>query len=136
MGANNGEYQLTEGETAFIRKAYDECSAFLSICGGIFSMYKAGLLEGKKVSCPRPILEVARKHMLGTNWIDKRWSRDGKIWSSGTLLNGTDLIRGFAEETWGGRSGMIEAMLDAGAYPTRDIDYKDFHGHNFVVPAN
>ncbi len=32
------------------------------------------------------------------NWVTKRWARDGKIWTSGALLNGTDMTRAFAEE--------------------------------------
>ncbi|KAF7550487.1 hypothetical protein G7Z17_g5658 [Cylindrodendrum hubeiense] len=133
MGAHDDKYRLTEGEKGFIRESYDTCTAFLTICGGIMAMLEAGLLEGKTVTGPRMIVEALKKQVPNVNWVDKRWVHDGKVWSSSSLLNGTDLIRGFATETWGGGSGMIEASLDAGHYPARDVDFKDFHGHHFEV---
>lgn len=96
-------------------------------------MLEAGLLEGKTVCAPRIVFEVMKKNVPNVNWVDKRWAHDGKVWSSSTLLNGTDLMRAFATETWGGRNGMVEAALDAGHYPVRDVDFKDFHGHEFQV---
>ncbi|EOD52903.1 putative dj-1 family protein [Neofusicoccum parvum UCRNP2] len=133
MGAHDFKYQTSEAEKLFIRKSFEQCAAFLTICGGIFPMLDAGLLQGKTVSAPRMVLEMMRENVPIVNWVDKRWVRDGKIWSSSTLLNGTDLIRGFAEEVWGGRSGMIEALLDMGHFPVRDVDFKDFKGHHFPV---
>lgn len=96
-------------------------------------MLEAGLLEGKTVCAPRIVFEVMKKNVPNVNWVDKRWAHDGKVWSSSTLLNGTDLMRAFATETWGGRNAMVEAALDAGHYPVRDVDFKDFHGHEFQV---
>ncbi|OJD28988.1 dj-1 family protein [Diplodia corticola] len=135
MGAHDVQYKMSDAEKAFIRKAYDQCSAFLAICAGTFSLLESGLLEGKTVCPPRMFLGVMRKQAPHVNWVDKRWVRDGKVWSSSTLLNGTDLIRGFAEETWGGRSGMVESLLDASHFPARDVDFKDFHGRHFEVDS-
>ncbi|OLN96642.1 Isonitrile hydratase 1 [Colletotrichum chlorophyti] len=133
MGAHNAGYKTSEAEIAFIRKTYDECSAFLTICGGILPLLESGLLAGKTATCPRPLYEVLRKDVPVVDWVEKRWANDGKLWTSGSLLNGTDMIRAFAETTWGGRGGMIEALLDAGAYPVRDVDFKDFQGHHYVI---
>lgn len=134
MGSH-GRYHLSEGEGAFIRKAFDECSAFLSVCAGVFAMLEAGVLEGKTVSAPRMALDGLRKNAPNVNWVDKRWVRDGKIWSSNTLINGFDLMRGFSEEIWGGRSGMIETLLDSSHYPVRDVDFKDYHGENYPLAS-
>ncbi|KAH7134551.1 class I glutamine amidotransferase-like protein [Dactylonectria estremocensis] len=131
MGAHGPEYKLTNSDKAFVRKSYESCSAFLSICGGIFALLEAGLLQDKTVSAPRLLVDTLKTQAPQVNWQDKRWSHDGKIWSSSTLLNGTDLMRAFATETWGGRNGMVEAALDCGHYPDRDVDFNDFHGHHY-----
>ena len=134
MGAHDPQYHLSEPEKAFIRTAYDNCAAFLVICAGVFAPLEAGLFQGKSLCCPRMVLNMMRRDMPGINWLDKRWAQDGKVWSSSTLLNGTDLIRGFATETWGGsKSGWVEAVLDAQHYPLRDVDFKDFKGVQFDI---
>lgn len=135
MGAHDVAYHLNDAEKTFIRKSFDDCTAFISICGGIFALLEAGLLGGKTVSAPRMVVKTMQQNVPDVNWVDKRWSHDGKIWSSSTLLNGTDLMRAFAEKIWGGQNGMIEALLDAGHWPARDVDFKDFHGSDFALPS-
>lgn len=135
MGAHDPNYHLSEGEGAFIRKTYENCSAFLSICGGVFALLEAGLLTGKTAVAPRMAYEMMKSAAPHVNWVDKRWTRDGKIWSSSTLLNGTDLISAFAKETWGGKNGMVETLLDAGHWPARDVDFKDFQGKNIAMES-
>ncbi|GKT42794.1 uncharacterized protein ColSpa_02975 [Colletotrichum spaethianum] len=133
MGAHGFEYKTSEAEIAFIRKVWDECSAFLTICGGMIPPMEAGILTGKTATGPRPIIGAMKEKVPFVNWVEKRWAHDGKLWTSSTLLNGTDMIRAFAETTWGGKSGMIEALLDAGGYPVRDVDFKDSKGHHYTI---
>ncbi|KZL85960.1 dj-1 family protein [Colletotrichum incanum] len=133
MGAHDVLYKTSEAEIAFIRKVWDECSAFLTICGGIVPLMEAGVLAGKTATGPRPIIGAMKKKVPVVNWVEKRWARDGKLWTSSTLLNGTDMMRAFAEATWGGKTGMIEAFLDTGGYPVRDVDFKDFKGYHYTV---
>ncbi|KAK1987697.1 class I glutamine amidotransferase-like protein [Colletotrichum cereale] len=133
MGAHDVEYRTSEGELAFIRKVWGECSAFLTICGGMIPLLEAGILTGKTATGPRPILGAMKKKVPAVKWIETRWARDGKLWTSSSLLNGTDMMRAFVEATWGGKSGMVEAMLDTAGFPTRDVDFKDFKGHHHPV---
>ncbi|KAK2055973.1 class I glutamine amidotransferase-like protein [Colletotrichum caudatum] len=133
MGAHDLEYKTSEAELAFIRKVWDECSAFLTICGGMFPPLEAGILTGKTATGPRPAIDALKKKAPVVNWVEKRWAHDGKLWTSSTLLNGTDMMRAFVEFTWGGKSGMVEAMLDTTGFPTRDVDFKDFKGHHYTV---
>ena len=125
MGANRVGYVPNEAELAFIRKVYDQCSAFLTICGGFEPAMRAGLLQGKTATAPRFILEQLRQASPDTKWVERRWARDGKLWTSGTLLNGLDLMTAFVRDTWPGKADMVEALLDIGAWPIRDVDYKD-----------
>jgi transcriptional regulator GlxA family with amidase domain len=125
MGAANIGYEPKETELAFIRKVWTECSAFITICGGMDGPLKAGILEGKTATAPLPLIPSLREQAPGTNWLEKRWVRDGKLWTSGALLNGLDLMRNFCLETWGGEKTLANYMVKFGAWPVRDVDYKD-----------
>jgi transcriptional regulator GlxA family with amidase domain len=84
----------------------------------------AGLLRGKTATAPRFLLPLAKEMSPDTNFVEKRWCRDGKLWTSGALLNGLDLMREFALTYWGGR-GLVEYLGELGHWPIRDVDYKD-----------
>ncbi|PWY83872.1 hypothetical protein BO94DRAFT_557697 [Aspergillus sclerotioniger CBS 115572] len=111
IGAGQTGYQATETEKAFLRKCYSECSAFLSVCGASDALLATGILEGKTATGPRSFLPLFRQIAPGTNWVEKRWVRDEKIWTTGTLLNGLDMIAAFGTEMWGGEGSLVEHML-------------------------
>ena len=118
-------YSPSEAELNFIRKSYDDCSAFITVCGGMLAPFQAGLFKGKTVTAPRFLLDQARQMGPDTTWVEERWHRDGKLWTSGALLNGLDLMRAFGTEYWGGAGSLMEFTLDSGHYPTRDLKYAD-----------
>lgn len=89
MGAHDAGYTLTPGEVAFVRKCHEHCEALLFICGGFLVALQSGLLEGKTATAPRPMLKMLRQMNPEVQWVERRWARDGKIWTSGALLNGT-----------------------------------------------
>ncbi|KAF5262808.1 class I glutamine amidotransferase-like protein [Fusarium oxysporum f. sp. albedinis] len=125
MGANSARYTPNEAELAFVRKAYDECSAFLVICGGVLIPLQAGILNGKTATGPIVLIDTVRKQAPEVNWVTKRWVRDGKLWTSGALLNGTDMMTNFMKHYWGGEGGFVDFLTKLGAWPDRDVDYKD-----------
>ncbi|KAK6376366.1 hypothetical protein LTS17_006961 [Exophiala oligosperma] len=125
MGASTLDYKASEAELEFIRKSYKDCSAFITICGGFEVPFAAGLFEGKTVTGPRPFLAQMRKVAPQTTWLEKRWHRDGKLWTSGAVTNGLDLIRAFAEEYWGGEGSLVEFYVGLGHFSKRDINYAD-----------
>ena len=51
--------------------------------------------------------------------------RDEKLWTTGTLLNGLDMIAAFGREMWGGEGSLVEHTIRAGYFPTRNVDYED-----------
>jgi transcriptional regulator GlxA family with amidase domain len=128
MGAHDSKYTLNEAELGFIRKSYDDCAAFIAICGGFMGALQAGLLEGQTATAPREMLPMMQQSAPGVKWVEKRWARGGKLWTSGSLLNGLDLTRAFATEYWGGKDTLVEWALEIGAYPDRDVDYADVKG--------
>lgn len=110
MGQRKVGYAENEAEIAFIRKAYEDCSAFLAICGGYESAHRAGLLKGKTATAPRVILHQLREESPETNWIEQRWARDGKMWTSGILLNGLDLMMAFVSFIPGAMIRLIQTL--------------------------
>lgn len=118
-------YAMTQGEIEFIKKTEKDCAAFMFICGGFLAALEAGLLEGKAATGPRFMLGELRRTNPEVQWIEKRWVNDGKIWTSGALLNGTDMTRAFALQTWGGEGSLAEFGMRLGGYPDRDVDYAD-----------
>ncbi|KAF9766426.1 hypothetical protein IL306_001175 [Fusarium sp. DS 682] len=125
MGANSMGYVPNEAELSFVRKVYNECSAFLVICGGVLVPLQAGILNGKTATGPIVLLDTIRKQAPEVNWVTKRWVRDGKLWTSGALLNGTDMMTNFMKHYWGGENSFVDFLSKLGAWPDRDIDYKD-----------
>ncbi|KAK4190755.1 class I glutamine amidotransferase-like protein [Podospora australis] len=125
IGAHLPGYHPNPTELAFVRKAYEESSAFMTICAGIEVPLLAGLLDGKTATGPRGMLGYLRQHAPTTNWVEKRWVRDGKLWTAGALLNGTDMMGAFEHATWGGEGTLVELMCRMGGVPVRDVDYKD-----------
>ncbi|KAH8168838.1 DJ-1/PfpI family protein [Sarocladium implicatum] len=134
IGACEFKYTPSAAEIAYIRKAYDASTAFLTICGGIVTLCQAGLVAGKSVTGPRGFLPMLRMQTPEANWVEKRWVRDGKLWSSGALLNGTDMMVEFGRETWGAGKGdeeedkdvnLVEFVKRLGGWPHREVDYKD-----------
>jgi len=118
-------YMPSEAELDFIRKSYDDCSAFITICGGFLAPFQAGLFKGKTVTAPRFMLDQLRQTAPDTTFVEERWHRDGKLWTSGALLNGLDLMRAFGTEYWGGEGSLAQFGLDSGHYPIRDVGYAD-----------
>ena len=85
----------------------------------------AGVYQGKTATAPREMLEQLRSTTTGIEWVEERWHRDGKLWTSGILLNGLSLMRAFAEIIWGGEGTLAERMLLLGDWPKRDVNYAD-----------
>ncbi|KIW17679.1 hypothetical protein PV08_04874 [Exophiala spinifera] len=125
MGANELGYKPSEAELEFVRRSYETCSAFITVCGGFEVPFAAGLFDGKTVTCPRPFLQNMRQAGPQTTWVEERWHRDGKLWTSGAVLNGLDLIRAFATEYWGGEGSLVEFFIGLGHFPKRDLNYAD-----------
>ncbi|KAM0285816.1 hypothetical protein ACHAQH_001278 [Verticillium albo-atrum] len=111
MGAHSPAYNPNDAELACIRKAYAASSAFLTICGGFMAPLQAGVLDGRTVTAPRFALEQLRKTSPSSTWLEKRWVRDGKLWTSGALLNGADMVYAFVHEYWGREEGSLVRVL-------------------------
>ncbi|KAL3470435.1 hypothetical protein BJX99DRAFT_267450 [Aspergillus californicus] len=109
LGANDFSHTLTPTETAFLQKSYEDCTALLLVCAGFRPALMAGLLEGKMATAPRVFLNGVREMAPNVNWVEKRYVRDGKIWTTGALLNGFDMVAAFGREMWGGEGSLYHS---------------------------
>jgi transcriptional regulator GlxA family with amidase domain len=123
MGAHQLGHHANEAELSFVRKAYSECAAFLTICAGFENLLRAGLLVDKTATAPRFLLPQLQKDAPSTKWVDQRWARDGKIWTTGTLLCGPGMMRAFVEDTWYNKPEMVNIMMDMSNAPSRETAY-------------
>ena len=122
-----------EKELAFVRKAYDECCAMLLVCAGFVTAQAAGILKSKTCTAPRMLLEMLRKNSPETEWVDRRVAHDGKIWTSGALLNGLDLMVAFVRDVWGGDGSLVDSLIDVGGWPVRSVEYGHGEGMKGVM---
>lgn len=125
-------YQPNPTELSFLKAqhASPTLHSFLTICAGMIPALQAGLLSGRRATAPRPMLAQLKKDAPHVNWTERRWEHDGKIWTSGTLLNGLDMMRAWASSVWGREEGqeeqsLAEFTLDLCGWPDRDVEYRD-----------
>ncbi len=64
-----------------------EQTDLLVICTGSFIAGYAGLLDGKTVTGPRGLLDRLRKKFPLAKFVERRWERDGRLWTSGKLCS-------------------------------------------------
>lgn len=76
----------------------------------------AGVLAGKKATAPRFMIPELQKQDPRSTWVEERYVRDGKVWTSGALLNGLDLMREFMRTYW---PELAEVSVRIGSLPER-----------------
>lgn len=124
---------MTPAEVAYVQKAYAGCQAFMTVCGGAQVGVQAGLFAGKTVTGPRYMLPTLSEMVPDAHWVKKRYVQDGKLWTTGALVNGLDMMAAFMRQTWSAKAmgdtetstSFVEYGLHWGSSLDRDIDYKD-----------
>jgi hypothetical protein len=56
-----------------------------------------------------------------TTWVEKRAHHDGKLWTSGALLNGLDMMREFGAYYW---PELTRVAVPLGGWPERSLEYE------------
>lgn len=103
----------------------------MTVCTGFLAPLHAGLLDNIHATAPRGFLETLKKDFKDVKWEEKRWVRDGKIWSSGAIMNGFEMMGEFMRERWGGvgRNGegeggkLVGFALGMSDFPRRGVEY-------------
>lgn len=63
-----------------------------------------------------------------THWEEKRWVRDGDLWTSGGVTNGLDMMAAFMRERWPEKRQLIECMLEIADVGGRGQEYAGGEG--------
>ncbi|MFC1884165.1 DJ-1/PfpI family protein [Thermodesulfobacteriota bacterium] len=126
-----GQGTRQEGENevliGFIVEQAKNCKAVLSVCTGSFLLHKAGLLSGKKTTTHWNSLERMRE-FGDVTVVEKRFVKDGNIWSSSGVSAGIDLMLAFIED-FAGEEAAGTVQFAAEYYPSGKI-YGGFNKHS------
>ncbi|KAF2155558.1 class I glutamine amidotransferase-like protein [Myriangium duriaei CBS 260.36] len=79
----------------FMREAWEKTKTVMTTCIGGMWLASTGLLDGKKATTNRGVLDVAKKMYPKVEWQDQRWvvDCDGKLWTSGGAGSGEYSLR-------------------------------------------
>jgi transcriptional regulator GlxA family with amidase domain len=73
----------SEAIRGFMRDHVQHGATILTICTGAFMAGYAEILDGKRATGPRALLPELQKKFPKVRWEGRRWTRDGKVWTSG-----------------------------------------------------
>lgn len=94
------KYVTTPAEQEFIRAKNAEVRAVMTVCTGILPALQSGIILGQRATAPRAIIPFLKQVAPDAEWVDKRWttSEDGRLWTSGSVTNGIDMMAAFVRE--------------------------------------
>ena len=109
--------------TRYMTEAVPRTKTVMTTCVGSLWLASTGLLDGKKCTTNRELLEVAKKLYPKVEWFDKRWVVDGKFWTSGGAGAGIDMISTYTMENFDKKLVDISLRLMDFVPEARGIEY-------------
>lgn len=103
---------VKEESLTFLREASRQTKVILTTCTGAMWVAKAGVLDGKKATTNRLMLDVANQMFPKVEWLDQRWVTEeghfegAQIWTSGGAGCGEDAFRIFV----GSNTNVLQAL--------------------------
>ncbi|SLM33397.1 Protein kinase A anchor protein, nuclear localisation signal domain [Lasallia pustulata] len=128
VGGPPPTYRPSQPIQSFLHKQVQSGSVLFSVCTGIFVALPTDLLQSKRATAPRMLLPMLRAQHPETHWEEKRWVRDGHLWSSGGVTNGLDMMAAFMRERWPERRQLVECVLEMADVGGRGQDYAGGEG--------
>ncbi|PSN72221.1 ThiJ/PfpI family protein [Corynespora cassiicola Philippines] len=102
----------------FVRKQVSAGVDLITVCTGGFVAGYAGVLDGKVATGTRGVMDLLEKEFPKVKWVDKRYVRDGRVWTSGGITNGMDLVAVYMREKWPGVvSDVVIKLADVNVRP-------------------
>ncbi|KAF2119341.1 class I glutamine amidotransferase-like protein [Lophiotrema nucula] len=105
----------------FVREHVKSGVDLLTICSGIFVAGFAGVLDDKHATGTRGVMDILKKEFPKVTWEDKRYYQDGKLWTSGGITNGMDMVATYLRYRWPGP--LPETILSMADVDVRAQEY-------------
>ncbi|MGE0700021.1 MAG: DJ-1/PfpI family protein [Hyphomicrobiaceae bacterium] len=90
------EEMRNEVLVGWVRASAGRARHILSVCTGSFILHAAGLLEGRTATTHWKAMDRMRQ-LPDVVALERRWVRDGNVWTSAGVSAGMDLLLGFIE---------------------------------------
>ncbi|KAL8788111.1 MAG: hypothetical protein Q9213_001869 [Squamulea squamosa] len=123
IGGPPPSYRPSPAIQSFIKTQYAHVRALLTVCTGYIPVLYSGILNNKSATAPQGLLPMLKEEMPNVKWVEKRWVRDGKVWSSGAVANGLELMGAFMREEFKDIGELVEAMLGMADFGVRGEGY-------------
>ncbi|KAL8659908.1 MAG: hypothetical protein Q9226_000202 [Calogaya cf. arnoldii] len=123
IGGPVPHYRPSEPIQHFIQQQYEHVRALLTICTGYIPALYSGIFDGKTATAPKGLLPMLKEEKPDVKWVEKRWVRDGKLWSSGAISNGMDLMANFMREEFEEQRELTEMMMGMADFVMRGEDF-------------
>lgn len=105
----------------FIRSIYPGLKWLLCVCTGSVVAAKSGVLDGKRATTYKRMLDWAAKEGPNVTWVPKaRWVEDGNVWSSSGIAAGIDLMYAWVAHVYG--EEVSKGVADASEYVRKGRD--------------
>jgi len=82
----------------FMKEAAKETKVIMTTCVGSVWLASSGVLNGKKATTTRGVLDMVKQMHPEVDWQDERWTIDGKFWTSGGAGAGFDMMATYIKE--------------------------------------
>ncbi|KAL8720473.1 MAG: hypothetical protein Q9225_002661 [Loekoesia sp. 1 TL-2023] len=124
IGGPPPDYRPSPATQQFLQKQYQHVQAFLTVCTGCIPALFSGILDGKTATAPRGMIPMLKKEAPHVKWVEKRWARDGKVWTSGAIANGQEMMVAFMREEFPELREATEMVLKFSDVAVRGAEYE------------
>lgn len=127
VGGPLPDYRPSPAVQKFVRTQYEHVDTFITICSGFIPALYSGILDGKVATAPRELLPELKKEAPQVKWAEKRWTRDGKLWTSGSVANGQQLMVAYLREKF--PKEIVDLTLGMSDIADRGQEFGEVLGH-------
>ena len=101
--------------------------ALMTVCKGVIPVLASGVLAQMTVTVPRLLIPGLVAKFADVKFVEERWWLDGKVWTSGGVSNGSDMMAAFAPEGFARGEGalVVEMVLGMADVGERGQEYRD-----------
>ncbi|KAL8655649.1 MAG: hypothetical protein Q9210_000759 [Variospora velana] len=124
IGGPMPNYRPSAAVTQFLQAQHKHVRALLTVCTGFLPALHSGILDGKTATAPQGMLAGLKEEAPQVKWAEKRWVRDGKVWSSGAVINGQEMMAAFMREEFADRKEAVEMVLRMSDVSVRGEEYE------------